>query len=163
MVPAFLMSLLSRQLVLLGEEAFLSTHAHAWLVWEPGTWQSPSSPAESDTGETVLPTRRGPAHPGVDDPLCFELITRADAETWLKVGRAPDSAIVLNDMTVSRDQLRLVGTPDGWTSHDAPGGTAAPLPLGNETTLRAGGVTLSFYQPAAFLERLRRERAERGQ
>ena len=65
MVPAFLMSLLSRQLVLLGEDVFLANHAHAWLVWEPGTWQSPTSPSQSDTGETMLPSRGAPAHPAL--------------------------------------------------------------------------------------------------
>jgi hypothetical protein len=123
MVPAFLMSLLSRQLVLLGEDGFLANHGHAWLVWEPGTWQSPTSPSQSDTGETMLPTRGAPAHPGADDPLCFELVTRPDAgETWLKVGRAPDCAIVLNDMTVSRDQLRLVGGPGAGRATTHPEG-----------------------------------------
>jgi hypothetical protein len=163
MVPSFLVSLLSRQLELLGPDGFFKQHPHAWLLWEPGAWQSPSSAHESETGSTRLPVAIRPTHPGVDDALCFELVCKPDVETWLTGGRGSGNDLVLNDMTVSRDQFRLVSGPDGWALHDAPGGAATPRLLGGQATLSAGGLTLTFYEPPAFLDRLAHERASRAQ
>ncbi len=164
MVPAYLLSLLSRQLLMLKREAFLKRHPHAWLVWEPGNWESPRTPAESDAGATRLPDPLRPAAPVGGDALCFELLVKSpSAESRWRVGRSSECAIVLNDMTISRDQFQLAFAPGGWSLVNASGaktfiGTQPagerPVPLGDQANLKAGGLRLSFYRPETFIRRL---------
>ncbi len=152
MVAAFLVSMLSRQVALLGELEFLRQHPHAWLVWEPGAWEPPRSPDESDLGVTKLPVG-APGRPEAGDALCFELVARSN-ETVLHVGRSPQSAIVLNDMTVSRDQGRLVFAEGQW-SFEATDPPAALVPLRDQAAVRAGGLTLTFHSAEGLVARLR--------
>lgn len=164
MVPAYLLSLLSRQLLMLQADGFLKRHPHAWLVWEPGNWDSPRSPGESDAGATRVPDPLRPSAPEAGDALCFELLIKGQQEGALKVGRSSECQIVLNDMTISREQFQLrlaqgswslVGTSGAKTLVSGAPAGEQPVKLDKEARLKAGGLRLTFYQPPAFLDRLK--------
>ena len=161
MVPAYLVSLLTRQVQMLQREEFLKRHPHPWLVWEPGNWDPPRTPTESDIGKTHLPDPSRPAGPGAGDALCFELVAK-DSEHLFRVGRSSDCEIVLNDMTVSREQFHLAIKDSVWTlvplqsartsleARDVTG----PVKLERAASLQAGGLKLSFVPAPAFVDRL---------
>jgi Inner membrane component of T3SS, cytoplasmic domain len=153
MVPAFLVSMLSRQLALLGDHEFLRQHSHAWLVWEPGAWNPPRSPDESDLGATLFPRGAGAGHPEAGDALCFELVTSSNRAV-LQVGRGPQCAIVLNDMTVSRVQCQLEFGDGEWQLRQSDASSEAVV-LREKAAVRAGGLTLTFHSATGLVERLR--------
>jgi hypothetical protein len=148
-----MLSLLTRQVALLGEPEFLVHHGHAWLVWEPGALAPPRTPHEADLGATRLPVAAPPTGPRGSDALCFELIARA-SPTVLPVGRSPESAIVLDDMTVSRDQCRLVFSDDAWTV-ELYDGQPATSALTDGAVVHAGALTLTFQTAGGLVRRLR--------
>jgi hypothetical protein len=155
-VRAYMMSLVSvRRIQLAGE--FIHKFPHSWLVWEPGVWQ----PAKG----AAAPTRIGGMaaagdKPSQGDALCFEL---AESRP-LRVGRAPDGDIVLNDATVSREHLILeASSPGHWTARPASAATSALLddqPLTQKVALmqgmrlKLGDVLLTFHDPEGFARRL---------
>ena len=166
MVPAFMLSLLKRQQLMLAER-FIARYPSCWLVWAPGSWKPPHTTAESDAGKTQLPDEAHDLRPRGSDALCFQLyLTRGAEEGQFTLGRGSDRDIVVNDMTVSRDHLRLHFTKGVWSAEAvaAPGastrlgsralaaGEKQPLAPGSPVTV--GGVTLTFYDPDGFLKRL---------
>jgi hypothetical protein len=157
MVPAFMLSLLNRQRQLLGAK-FFERYPSNWLVWEPGPWRPARSESTSNTESTQLPSPVPFAGPAGDDALCFEL-KRAVSE--LTVGRSTENHIVVNDLTVSRAQLRLEFAGGKWRVltenlvmvDGQPVGTQGAL-LANASVIVIGAVRLTFYEPEGFLQRL---------
>lgn len=157
MVPAFMLSLLGRQRQLLGAR-FSERYPSNWLVWEPGPWRPARSETTSNSEATQLPTSVPFARPAGDDALCFEL-KRAVCE--LTVGRGTENHIVVNDLTVSRGQLRLEFVNGSWrvlTTHlvmvdGQPIGPQGAL-LKNASAIVIGAVRLTFYEAEGFLLRL---------
>jgi len=155
-VRAYLMSFVGMQLAT-GRDRFPQRFPNPWLVWEPGAWSVP----ETGTHQTRLPTHA--AQPGKGDALCFELAVDVGAE--LRAGRQETHPLVINDATFSRDQLVIArASTEDWTVCSISGATPCTLdeaPLGIEpralrsgATLRAGDVTLRFYQPFDFAARI---------
>lgn len=166
--PAFLLSLLVRQW-LLTKERFGQRYPHGWLVWEPGEWVGPARGEDISVAETRLPTNRPPDRPPKGDALCFEL--RAAEGAPLRLGRAEGNDIILNDMTVSREHLRLSVEGGRWvlspgTEAKATMVSGSPLapgasrPLKPGDVIKVGGLTLSFYDSERFIERVRSQASQ---
>lgn len=159
-VPSFLSSFLTQRLTVAPDE-FAKRYAGAWLVWEPGSW---TAPAQSGGVHSTIISLPGPAtRPGVGDALCFSLGT---GPRTLRLGREPDNDLVINDGTVSRQQLSLIADGAGWSVEPHNDKTRL-LPntklaasvrqrLLDGAQLGAGGVTFTFLDGAAFATRLRR-------
>ncbi|MDX2009417.1 MAG: FHA domain-containing protein [Myxococcaceae bacterium] len=149
-VPAYMLSILHRQALLLNE-GFSQRYGHDWLVWEPGPWKPARSVLESNLEKTILPNTKPLERPVGEDAICFELKLPKGA-TSLKVGRATTNDLVINDLTASREQFSLQWTREGWfvvaprgllTLDGAPvEGSSGPLRSGALLTL--GDVRLSF-------------------
>lgn len=157
-VAAYMLSLLNRQRQLLGAR-FFERYPSNWLVWEPGPWHPARSVLTSNTEATQLPTPLPVARPVGDDALCFEL-KRGVSE--LLVGRGSENHIVVNDLTVSREQFRLefaadqkwrVHTPNPATVDGQPVGPLGAL-LRNASVIAVGDVLMTFYEPDGFPHRL---------
>lgn len=159
---AFMLSLLGRQRQLLGA-SFFERYPSDWLVWEPGPWRPSRSILTSNTESTQLPTHHESPRPAGEDALCFELKHATGAS--VSVGRGTENQIVINDLTVSREQfvlefdgrswvVRSKGTP--LTVDGKPVG-AAGLPLSNGSVIGAGDVRMTFYSPDGFPKRLEQE------
>lgn len=165
-VSAFMLSLLGRQHQLLGR-SFFERYPSDWLVWEPGP-SRPSRILTSNSDNTLNPS--GPAvHTPLDeDPLCFELKRAPGAS--LSVGRATENDLVLNDLTISREQFVLQLIDKAWqvrgrgspVSVDGAAVGAAGLPLRNGAVIRAGNARLTFYSPEGFPQRLDQENLKRS-
>lgn len=165
-MPAFLISLLARQLALLEHKGFQALHPKvaAWLVWEPGKWVSPRTEAELNTGITRFPVLGRPEAPEEGDALCYALVGNEHGDDdRLKIGRALECDIILNDMTVSREQLELHHCEGYWAALSSVGATtfvgdveaSRAIALRDQALIRIGGLRLTFYRPEGFLERLR--------
>jgi len=157
-------SLLVRQLLALKEPAWVQRYPSDWLIWEPGAWKVPAVRGEVASTQIALAQSDRPLK---GDCLCFELKSVAGAK--LKIGRAPENDIVLNDATVSREHL-LLERKEQWMLHALPSsktamvrgralfpGLAVPLSSGDQLTI--GGVTLTYLTPAGALARLKSEAA----
>ena len=147
-----------------GPEAFAAKFPGEWLVWEPGPWRaSPRGVVATMYGSMPTPAPATPVTaPRPGDALCF-LLGLATGRT-LDVGRNPDSAIVINDGTVSRQHVLLEGRGSVWWVRVSPGRTATLLGQALSETgqamapgavLQLGGVTLSFHDTASLLARLK--------
>ena len=162
---AYLLSLLGRQRRLLGDK-FFERHTADWLVWEPGPWRPARSILTSNIEATQHPSEAEPPRPEGEDALCFEL--KQVPGVSLTVGRGTECHIVVNDLTVSREQFLLEFTEQTWRVR--PNG--APLsvdgtPVGpegsalrNASVIAAGDVRLTFYTPDGFPARLEQERKQ---
>lgn len=92
--------------------------------------------------------------------MCFELKRVAGAS--LTVGRGTENQIVINDLTVSREQflLELVGKSWMVRSRGTPltlaGNALEPDggALEDAMVIGAGDVRMTFYSPAGFPQRL---------
>lgn len=156
-VAAYMLSLLSRQKLLLGDR-FFERYPSNWLVWEPGHWKPARSESTSNTEATQLPTSMPFSRPLGDDALCFEL-KRVNSD--LAVGRGTENQIVLNDLTVSRTQLHLEFAAGQWRVRSAIGVSVDGVQVGvagavfkNGSTLIIGNVRMTFYEPEGFGKRL---------
>ena len=161
-VSAFMLSLLGRQHQLLGAR-FFELHASDWLVWEPGPWRPARSILTSNTEATQLPTAAQPARPVGEDALCFEL--KQVENVMMTVGRGSENHIVINDLTVSREQFVLELAHKTWRvrSRGTPltvGGvpvTEDGAVLKNNSVILVGDVRITFYTPEGFPRRLQQE------
>jgi hypothetical protein len=159
---AFMLSLLARQHQLLGA-AFFERYPSDWLVWEPGPWRPARSILTSNVEATQKPTAMEPPRPVGEDALCFELKRVAGAS--LAVGRGTGNHVVINDLTVSREQFLLELRGSVWVVHgkgtplsvDGQPVGAAGAPLKNGAVISAGDVRITFYSPDGFPVRLSRE------
>jgi hypothetical protein len=149
--------------MLLQKKGFLQQHPYAWLVWEVGTTMVPASTKEGSSGSTRIPDQKGPPEPEAGDPLCFELSAPDDADLRLKVGRSTDCEMVINEMTVSREQFELHHSQGYWAVLNSVGAKTAvgvvqsphkPIVLRDHTVIKAGGVRFTFYGPEAFVARV---------
>ncbi|MFT3711421.1 MAG: FHA domain-containing protein [Archangium sp.] len=162
---AYMLSLLVRQYLFL-VDAFRTRYPSSWLIWEPGAWRPARTAAEGDHAATQQATK-APARPVGTDALCFELKNETKGD--LTVGRVSESDIFINDMTLSREQLRLSVANNVWSVRlaDAGGaethfdGTPAiagkPVALKSGSTITAGDVRFTFYDTAGFIARLKAE------
>ena len=159
---AYMLSLLNRQYQLLGAR-FFERYPSDWLVWEPGPWRPARSILTSNSEATQLPSAVEAPRPVGEDALCFELKQAPRAS--LSVGRGTENAIVINDLTVSREQfvveysvrawvVRSKGTP--LTVDGKPVG-AEGTPLQNGSVISAGDVRITYYAPDGFPARLEQD------
>jgi hypothetical protein len=173
-IPAFMLSVVARQRARLAER-FFQEYPHDWLVWEPGPWR-PTASRDAANRRPTLPPGADPApRPTGEDAVCFPLPT--EAGRLVSVGRSTSNDVVVNDLTVSRHQLTLEATDEGWRvvllatrSQEPPGGLSAWCgrlngvrmshgdwyPLRNRDVLTVGEAALTYYRPEAFGERLTR-------
>ena len=159
-VSTYMLSLLGRQHLLLGGQ-FFDRYRSSWLVWEPGP-RRPSRAINSNTETTLQPASSGPQPVG-SDAMCFEL-KQAPSATFT-VGRGSDNELVLNDLTVSRDQFVLEFDNRAWRvrSRGTPllvNDVAVPLEgteLTNGAVIAVGDVRMTFYSPEGFSSRLAQE------
>ena len=161
---AYMLSLLSRQHQLLGGK-FFERYASDWLVWEPGPWRPARSILTSNSEATQLPTNMETPRPVGEDALCFEL--KRVANVSLSVGRGTENEIVINDLTVSREQFLLEHQNRAWRVRSKgtplvvegkPVGEAG-AELANGVVISAGDVRMTFYSPDGFPRRLELEAA----
>ena len=158
MVRAYPLSELER-LVRAGTDRFRARFAHPWLVWEAGSWQI-GSPFEQTMmpgdDESDLSLRR-------TEPLAFALDFGAGPQ-FLRIGRATDCDVVVNDATVSREHLALTRDLGGvWRIEPLTDGYShcrEILTVGQARTvvsgdhIRAGEVLMTFHDPVGLIERL---------
>ena len=162
-MKSFLVSQLSRSYA--GTfETFVKAHPHAWVLWEPGAWRPPG---KSTTTVVALPQQVADARAG--EALALALEGHAGSPGRVRLGRAPECEIVINDGTLSGVHLLFLrdGAPPEpvWTVRD--GGSrngswldgvrlAAGQPhlLGSGARLQAAQVRLTFYDPAGMFARL---------
>jgi hypothetical protein len=161
------LSTLARQALMLGS-GFNARYPHPWLVWEPGN--RVSSPSAHGIPVTTVVPLTSPSQPKEGDPLCFPLV--AGGSGTVRVGRAPESDIVVDDLTVSREHLELCVDAEGWFVRVPPQSSATTpvrkMSLQPGETMRlvdgcaivAGGVQLTFRAQGKLLPRVL-EAAER--
>jgi hypothetical protein len=139
-------------------EQFERERPGPWLVWEAGPWRPPS--ARRDTLVAGPATRLLAS----GESLAIHLASR-DGGAEVKIGRAPESDLVVDDATLSREHLVLRRGPLGrWTARDAgsrngtkvdgaPAVMSTPLVPGS--VIEAGAVRLTFYDAAGLYARLK--------
>lgn len=161
MVAPVPLSTLARQALMLGS-GFNTRYPHPWLVWEPGARVAAPS-AHGIPVTTVVPVT-SPSQPAQGDPLCFALV--AGPSGAVRVGRSPESDIVVDDLTVSREHLELCVDAEGWFVRVPRQSSATTLvrkmSLQPGETMRlvdgcaivAGGVQLTFRAQGKLLPRV---------
>jgi hypothetical protein len=145
-LPMLLLSVLRNQHLLLAA-GFATRYPHPWLVWELGPRRPSTDAGERNTLVTQVPAQAGPAKTSGHDPLCFPLFGTA-----LRIGRGDDCAIVIDDVTFSRDFGVLHFADTTWAFAPTTGG--APITLTPGMPLRHGDVTLTFETSTSFVARL---------
>ena len=170
-MKSFLVSQLARTFPgAAGPETFVRAHPHAWVLWEPGAWRPPG---KSTTTVVALPQVVADARAG--EALALALEGRTDSPGRVRLGRAPECELVINDGTLSSVHLLFLretgpggaqAAGAGWTVRDggsrngswldgvrlAPG---QPQALASGARLQAAQVSLTFYTPEGLFERLR--------
>ncbi|MDP3498867.1 MAG: FHA domain-containing protein [Myxococcales bacterium] len=158
------LSMLTRQLLALGASGFSSRYPHAWLVWEPGERVSPT-PQRGIPATTVVPVSSPSRAPTLEDPLCFPLVVPASGLA-MKVGRAPESHLVVDDLTVSREHFELGLEVADWVITVPAASNATTMvrsmslqpgekmKLLDGCTIVAGGVQLTYLKSTRLLARL---------
>lgn len=171
MADSFLLSLLARQLTLLGDR-FAKRYPHAWLVWEPSEHVRPASVEEADVGATRMPTSVVRRRPAGADAVCFQL----PPDGLVTVGRATTNGIAIDDMSMSRNHFLLFVEREIWhlsLAEPVTCGTTVrrmsveakkPVYLVDGCGIVAGDVELTFYEQGGLMARLHEElkRQERG-
>lgn len=155
---SFLMSFLVRE-YLVAKSTFARKYPGAWLVWEPGDWKAPRNKAA--TTEVV---RSRVQEPRAGDALCFQLGSTGERRSQLTVGRDDSCQVVLNDATVSRVHLSLEGSLEEWAAAavdpekqvllDGAKLQVISTPLSPGASLQLGGVSLTFLDSAALVNRV---------
>lgn len=163
------MTLLARQLALLGDR-FKTRYPHPWLVWEPNASVRAADAKEADAGRTHVPKGGARSRPEGSDAMCFAV----GPDKQVKVGRATSNDIVIDDMTMSREQFLLFQEGDTWHLALAEPVTCAtfvrrmsvqpkkPVFLVDGCTIAAGDVELTFYEGASIVDRLQSELKRQG-
>ncbi len=159
-VSTYMLSLLGRQHLLLGGQ-FFERYRSAWLVWEPGP-RRPSRSLHGNTEATLLPSCPTPP-PVMSEAVCFEL--KQSPNATVTVGRGSDNELVLNDLTVSREQFVLEFINGVWrvrsrgTPLHVEGVSVEPegVVLESGSVIVAGDARMTFYSPEGFPTRLELE------
>jgi pSer/pThr/pTyr-binding forkhead associated (FHA) protein len=158
------LSVLTRQLLALGNDSFLNRYKGSWLVWEPGATVS-QQPQSGIPVITVVPLQAPVRTTPEGDPLCLQLVAPASGHV-LRVGRAPDNDFVLNDGTVSREHFTLWLEADEWCITVSLASNATTIVrnmslqpgermrLLDGCAIVAGGVNLTFLKQARLLARV---------
>lgn len=160
-VPAYLLSVLGRQL-LLGDAGFRKRYPDSWLVWETGDPALVTDP-ESQELLTRLPRARYPERPASGDPLCF--LIAGDNGAVVDIGRAAENDIRIGESSVSRQHCRLTKLNGLWhvsrlndampmslDHHPVTSGHVVGLSARHELVL--GNVLLTFHSTASLIDRL---------
>ncbi len=160
---ALLLSLLSRQCLLLKADGFRERYPHCWLVWEAGAWNVPE--VGEELGATRLPSRDMADCLPESDVLCFELAPPGEGDRELELGRSPECDLVVNDATVSRVHLRLGHDGERWWALPFPDSAQTRVngipmdgehktPLVPGMRLQVGDAAMTFYTAEGFLSRV---------
>jgi hypothetical protein len=160
--PAYALSQLSNQFLLLRAPGFQARYAHAWLVWEASALP-PVSAVEQETAMTRLPRARFPERPQNGDALCFALKGQEGVE--LSVGRSAENALVIPESSVSRHHATLALKNGVWhlsraedsmpmSLDRAPVSFGAQYRLGEKHEVVLGNVMLTFHTSASLVERI---------
>jgi hypothetical protein len=169
MSGAIPMTLLARQLALLGDR-FKTRYPHPWLVWEPNGSVRAADANEADAASTHVPKGGARSRPAGSDALCFPV----GPEKQVRVGRATSNDIVVDDMTMSREQFLLFLEGNTWYLALAEPVTCAtfvrrmsvqpktPVFLVDGCTISAGDVELTFYEGVSIVDRLQSELKRQG-
>jgi hypothetical protein len=166
-VPAYMLSILHRQHLLLQDE-FLVRYPLDWLIWEPGPWRPARSVLESNLESTRLPGENLPARPVGEDAICFQLKLPPGGEV-LKVGRGTNNDAVINDLTASREQFSLRWAEGAWfllatrgvvtVDGHSVGGSFGPLRSG--ATIALGDVKMTLVSAKDMAARASAYKAKR--
>ncbi len=158
-VKSFLLSWLARKYSTADLADFQREQPDDWLVWEAGPWRPPTAARET------LVASPGARVVSSGESLVIALAAK-DGGPAVRVGRAPENDVVVDDGTLSRRHLLLRRDgAGGWTIEDAgsSNGTTvnghrlgrAPTRLEPGARIEAGAVRLSFYDGATLFLRLR--------
>ena len=163
------MSLLARQLALLGER-FKTRYPHPWLVWEPTGSVRATDEDQANAGRTQVPQSVVHARPEGSDALCFPV----GPDKQVKVGRAKTNDIVIDDMTLSREHFLLFLEGTTWHLALAEPVTCAtfvrrmsvqsgkPVFLVDGCAIKAGDAELTFYEGVSIIDRLHADLKRQG-
>lgn len=158
-MKAYLVSWLARQYRGCDLKTFLRERSEDWLVWEAGPWRPPSPrrPETMGTSDSGFAMQAG-------EPLAIALVPPAGSAV-VRMGRAADNDIVIDDATMSRAHLALAHHDGRWLVRDvgSSNGTrvgavrisADPVPLRVGTVIEAGMARLTFYDGPGLFLRLR--------
>ncbi|HUL60960.1 MAG TPA: FHA domain-containing protein [Anaeromyxobacteraceae bacterium] len=140
-------------------EAFAAAEPSSWVVWEAGPWRPPTRSRDTIVSQPDMPRLES------GESLAIQLVAR-DGGTSVTLGRDAENDVVIDDATLSRAHMRFERAAGGsWTVRDlgSSNGTrvdgvklreeAAPVRSGS--SIEAGAVRLTFYDPAGLLLRLR--------
>lgn len=158
-MKSFLVSWLSKKYAGVDLRAFLAERPEDWLVWEAGPWRPPA--ARNDTMLAGPGTRLLAA----GESLAVALLAK-DGGATVRLGRASENDLVIDDGTLSRQHLLL--TRDAartWSVADAGSSNGTkldglklgrtPVAIAPGARIEAGAVRLTFYDAASLYLRLR--------
>jgi hypothetical protein len=158
-VKSFLISWLKKKYAGTDLATFVQANPGEWLVWEAGPWRPPAARREtmaSGPGTRLLPA---------GESLAIALEARSGGGE-VRLGRASENDLVVDDGTLSRSHLAFSKGPDGaWSVRDvgssngtrlngAPLGQR-PVPLEAGARIEAGAVRLTFYDGGSLYLRLK--------
>jgi hypothetical protein len=158
-VKSFLISWLAKRYAGTDLPAFTAQHPGAWLVWEAGPWRPPAARREtmaSGPGTRLL---------AAGESLAI-LLEAKDGGNEVRLGRAAENDLVVDDGTLSRSHLAFTRDVAGaWTVRDVGSSNGTrfeekelgrdPVALENGARIEAGAVRLTFYDGAGLFLRLR--------
>jgi hypothetical protein len=142
-------------------QSFEQKHPGPWLVWEAGPWRPP--PADRAT----LADTGGHGRTSSGDALALEVSPRPGRAGFegIRLGRAPENDLVVDDGTLSRTHLLLRCENGRWTIEDlrSSNGTLVdgtpvdgkPVLIEAGTRIEAGSVRFTFYDAKGLYLRLR--------
>jgi len=157
-VKSFLISWLAKKFAGVDLQTFQKQNPGDWLVWEAGPWRPPAARREtmaSGPGTRLL---------AAGESLAIALEPKGGAE--VRLGRASENDLVVDDGTLSRSHLAFVrDAAGGWSVRDVGSSNGTRLegqPLGQTPVkiesgarIEAGAVRLTFYDGAGLYMRLR--------
>jgi len=159
-VKSFLISWLAKRYAGGELAAFAAEHPGHWLVWEAGPWRPPAARREtmaSGPGTRLL---------AAGESLAILLEAKNPKAPDVKLGRAAENDLVVDDGTLSRSHLAFTKDPAGvWSVRDVGSSNGSqvdgkpllriPVPLESGAQIEAGAVRLTFYDAGGLYLRLR--------
>lgn len=140
---------------------FEQSHAHDWLMWEPGRWKPPAS-ATVMLGDAAP---QAPAAKASGEALALALLPGTSGNFTLGRGNECDAPI--NDGTLSQLHLVFMRSARGeWTVRDAGSKNGSwvdgkklesgqPIALRDGTRIVAAQVAFTYYTPNGMLARIK--------
>jgi pSer/pThr/pTyr-binding forkhead associated (FHA) protein len=158
-VRGYLLSWLARQYRDADLKGFLRERPEDWLVWEAGPWRPPSPRGR----DTISPTDLQASFAS-GEPVALVLEPPPGGRV-VRLGRAGDNELVIDEATLSRAHLAFARNGDHWLVRDvgSSNGTRVgavrigrdPVPIRPGTVIEAGAARLTFYDPPTMFLRLR--------